>query len=66
MLKFLFRFETYSTPKSDTLYEKPAPTPPFRTRFFVANAFALCTLFCLYKSKQKGEKEKVFKPFLLN
>jgi hypothetical protein len=26
MLKFLFRFETYSTLKSDTLYEKPAPT----------------------------------------
>jgi len=58
MLKFLFRFETYSTLKSDTLYEKPAPTPPFRTYIFVAIAFAVCPSFCLHKSKQQGEKEK--------
>lgn len=41
MLKFLFRFETYSTPKSDMLYKKPAPT-------LLSNPFFCGKCFCIY------------------
>jgi hypothetical protein len=45
------------------LYEKPASIPPFRTRFFVAIAFAVCPLFCLCKSNTTGRKGKGFQDF---
>ena len=48
------------------LCKKPATPPPFRTRFFVAFAFALCPLFYAFTSKQSWERGKDFKTFLFN